>query len=277
MKIGIASWLMGKGPLEERFRWAADKGFDAVSIDDAQLLAEGPGGVSRDVERLLGKIGLDVTVHPSPGPRGSPEKEELFGQAVERAAELQKNTGCVRSIGIDPAWVSEKGIVVYDAERTERALEGIARATDGLGVAVAVENWKINPDPDEFLRLAGALEGADLRLLLDLGHLHVMHDDTVAAAREVPLAVCEIHVSDNKGRSDDHMPLGRGSMPIAGIANVMLERGEDCIWTLEMRARFDFAECTIANPRARRSFYQSRDRLKAALTEAEAAPPRADA
>jgi sugar phosphate isomerase/epimerase len=177
----------------------------------------------------------------------------------------------VRSIGIDPAWVSEKGVVVYDAERTEQALERIARATDGLGVAVAVENWKINPEHDEFLRLSRALDGVDLRLLLDLGHLHVMHEDTVAAAREVPLSVCEIHVSDNKGRSDDHMPLGRGSMPIAGIARVMRERGEDCIWTLEMRARFDFAECTISNPRARRAFYQSRDRLRKALDEAESA------
>ncbi|MHC4250545.1 MAG: sugar phosphate isomerase/epimerase family protein [Planctomycetota bacterium] len=268
---------MGKGPLAERVRWAADKGFDAVSFDDAQLTADGPGGVGREVERLLGRLGLAVTVHPSPGPRGSPEKEEAFGRAVERAAELQKSTGCVRSIGIDPAWVSEKGVVVYDAERTERALEGIARATDGLGVAVAVENWKINPEADEFHRLSRALDGSDLRLLLDLGHLHVMHEDTVAAAREVPLRVCEVHVSDNKGRSDDHMPLGRGSMPVAEIARVMRERGEDCIWTLEMRARFDFAECTISNPRARRAFYQSRDRLRRALDEAEAASPRADA
>jgi len=100
-------------------------------------------------------------------------------------------------------------------------LEEIARATDGLGVRVAVENWKINPEREEFLRLAKALAGADLHLLLDLGHLHVMHDDTVEAAREVPLSVCEVHVSDNKGRTDEHMPLGRGTMPIDDIARVM--------------------------------------------------------
>jgi sugar phosphate isomerase/epimerase len=264
---------MGKGPLTERIRWAADKGFDAVSIDSAQLSTDGPEGVGRDVEEVLSQLGIAVTVHPSPGPRGAVAQEEAFSKAVVRAAELQKNTGCVRSIGIDPAWVSEKGIVVYDAERTERSLEEIARAIDGLGVAVAVENWKINPERDEFLRLSSALEGADLKLILDLGHLHVMHDDTVAAAREVPLSVCEVHVSDNKGKTDEHMPLGRGSLPIFDIARIMHERGEDCIWTLEMRARFNFAECTISNSSARRSFYQSRDRLRQALDKAESATP----
>lgn len=262
---------MGKGPLAERIRWAADKGFEAVSFDDGQLTADGPEGVGREVERLLCALKLAVTIHPSPGPAGSPEREAAFGRAVARAADLQRNTGCVRSIGIDPAWVSREGVVVYDAERTERALAGIARATDGLGVAVAVENWKINPEPDEFLRLAREIDGTDLRLLLDLGHLHVMHEDTVAAARAVPLAVSEVHVSDNRGKVDEHMPLGRGNMPIGEIARVMRERGEDCIWTLEMRARFDFAECTISNPRARRAFYQSRDRLRKALDEAESA------
>lgn len=268
---------MGKGPLAERMRWAADKGFDAVSLDSAQLTADGPEGVGREVEQLLGRLGIAVTVHPSPGPRGAVEQEETFERAVARAAELQKNTGCVRSIGIDPAWVSEKGVVVYDAERTERALGLIARAIDGLGVAVAVENWKINPERAEFLRLERGLGRADLKMLLDLGHLHVMHEDTVAAAKAVPLAVCEVHVSDNRGKVDEHMPLGRGSMPITEIAHVMHGRGEDCIWTLEMRARFDFAECTISNPRARRAFYQSRDRLRKALDEAGSAPPRADA
>ena len=268
---------MGKGPLTERIRWAADKGFDAVSFEDRQLTAEGPEGIGPEVERLLGQLGLAVTIHPSPGPRGSPEKEEAFSRGVERAADLQRSTGCVRSIGIDPAWISEKGVVVYDAERTERALSQIARATDGLGVAVAVENWKINPERDEFLRLARELDGADLRLLLDLGHLHVMHEDTVAAARAVPLAVCEVHVSDNRGREDEHMPLGRGSMPIVEIARVMRERGEDCIWTLEMRPCYDFSQCTISNPRARRSFYQTRDRLAKALAQAESAAPPTDA
>ena len=139
-----------------------------------------------------------------------------------------------------------------------------------LGVRVAVENWKINPEADEFLRLSRELGRADLRLLLDLGHLHVMHDDTVAAARDVPLPVCEVHVSDNKGRTDDHMPLGRGNMPLEDIARVMRERGEDCIWTLEMRACYDFSQCTISNPRARRAFHQSRDRVAKALELAAA-------
>ncbi len=255
-------------PLAERVRWAADNGFASVSFSDDQLVADPPLGVDAEVEGVLSERGMAVTVHPAPGPLHSETRRRNFKCGVARAAELQLSTGAVSSIGIDPAWRSVGGDVVYDPEGTLRALERIARAFDGLGVAVAIENWKINPEREEFARLARELGGAELGLILDLGHLHVMTDDPVRSARELPLPVREVHVSDNKGDSDDHLPLGRGNLPLADIARALGEGGFDGIYTFEIRARYNFAECSVRHPAARKVLLDSRRRMEKALSEA---------
>ncbi|MHC4506791.1 MAG: sugar phosphate isomerase/epimerase family protein [Planctomycetota bacterium] len=256
-------------PLAERVRWAADNGFGSVSFSDDQLVADPPLGVDAEVEGVLSERGIAVTVHPALGPIHSETRRTNFTRGVARAAELHSSTGAVRSIGIDPAWRSVGGDVVYDLEATLRALELIARAFDGLGVAIAIENWKINPEREEFARLARELDGAELGLILDLGHLHVMTDDPVRSARELPLPVREVHVSDNKGDSDDHLPLGRGNLPLADIARVLGEGGFDGIYTFEIRARYNFAECSIEHPAARKVLLDSRRRMEKALSEAK--------
>ncbi len=274
--IGVASWLLGNVPLAERVRWAAESGFDAVSFQDAQLVATGPYGLGPGVERIIRKSGLEVTIHPTPPSPATADKRAALSRAIARAAELQRRTGLVRSIGIDPVWVSVEGVVVYDPDGTQRVLEEIVRAVDGLGVAVAVENWKINPERDEFLRLARALHRscrAELGLLLDLGHLHVMTDDPVRETAELPLPVREVHVSDNDGREDDHLPLGRGTLPIEGIARELAKKGFDGVRTLEVRARYSFAQCTVRNPKARKALHESRDRLARALAAAAEGGP----
>jgi sugar phosphate isomerase/epimerase len=179
----------------------------------------------------------------------------------------------VRSVGIDPAWTSREGIVIYDPNGTQRALERLARAFEGTGVPLAVENWRINPEREEFLRLARALGGAQLGILLDLGHLHVMTDDPAREAAELPLAVREVHVSDNDGNDDDHLPLGRGTLPVERIARSLFSGGFDGVWTLEIRARYNFAQCSIGDPRARKALLRSRELLERALARAAAPRP----
>ena len=55
---------MGKGPLADRLRWAADKGFEAVSFEDRQLLGEGHSGIAPEVERIARPTQSMRTRHP---------------------------------------------------------------------------------------------------------------------------------------------------------------------------------------------------------------------
>lgn len=273
--IGIVTWHLGPVPLAERIRWVADSPLTAIGLMDRMFVSEAQDAVTREVVELIGRSDLDVTIHPAAVPftgAGSSERQEVFKKAVERAADLQRETGRVRVVAVDPAATCRGGDMIYDPEGTKKSLEFIARAFEGPDVKVGVENWKINPDPEEFRRLRRELASVtDLGLLLDLGHLHVMTDDPVAAARDLPIPVCEVHVHDNKGDSDDHMPLGRGNLPLEGLVSAIRAGGFDGIWTLEIRPTYRVQDSTIRNPRARKAILRSAERLKEAVEKAGAA------
>jgi sugar phosphate isomerase/epimerase len=218
------------------------------------------------VDELLGELGLEVTVHLSPGPSGAPERWDAFRRSVARAAELQAETGLLRCVSIDPAFRAG-ATIAYDPDATLRALQEIAEQMAG-GVGVAIENWRINPSLEEFQRLDRELVDAKLGLLLDLGHLHVMTDRPAHAICSFPLPVYEVHVSDNDGRSDDHLPLGRGTLPIEDVASSLRRAAFDGIWTLEFRPAYDMSRCCITNRSACRSIVASRARLERALAGA---------
>jgi sugar phosphate isomerase/epimerase len=263
-RVGIATWLMGRRPLVERIRWAGGNGFTAVSFEGNQMAAEENEPLSDAVVAALGELDLAVTLHLSPHLQSSPERKEQFLLSVRRSGELCRRTGRVRCVSIDPAWKSGSQ-VVYDPDWTLEALGEIARTLDGQGVAIAVENWKINPDPAEFVRLDTALGGARLGLLLDVGHLHVMNEDTVAAVGAFPLPVREVHLSDNDGTTDEHLPLGRGTLPIDELVARLTDAGFDGVWTLELRPDYYMDKCCITRKRACDNIRTSRERLERAL------------
>jgi len=265
IRLGVASWLLGPLPLAERLRWAAESGFRSASLLDSELAPSGASAAPvGEIARSLEVSGLEATVHAAPGPSDSLERKESFARSVAAAAELQRATGRVLCFSIDPAWRGGRR-VEYDPDATLRALQQAALALEGLGVAIAVENWKINPEPAEFGRLAAELAPARLGLVLDLGHLNVASRDPARAVGSFPIPVHEVHVHDNAGDSDDHLPLGRGSLPLAEIASAIRARGEPLAWTLEIRAAAEMAGCTIADPAARETLLDSLRRLSTAL------------
>ena len=272
-RIGIASWLIGKRPLVERLKWISDNGFTAASFEGAQLLSEDAGEIGPEALSAIRELGLDVTIHLSPGGPDTDERRESFQRTVDRAAEISSATGRVYCISIDPAGKPGKHIE-YDPEGTLKALASISTAVGSDGVRIAVENWKINPEADEFTRLATELDGRRLGLLLDLGHLHVMNEDTVEAMANLALPVYEVHVSDNNGKSDDHLPLGKGTLPIEGIAAELERSGFDGIWTLEMRPDYYMSRCCITRRPACKAVITTREAVeKAAASARDAQTP----
>jgi sugar phosphate isomerase/epimerase len=263
--IGVAAWHLGNLPLAERVRWVAANGFTAVSLLDRELVAEGPRGLDREAEEELRRSGLGIAVHMSCASWDDPGQEALFRLALGRAAALARETGRVSCIGSDPVNFREKGSVVYDPDGTLAALEIVARAVEGLEVAVAVETWRINPEPEEFVRLASGLEGTELGILLDLGHVNLMTDDPPAAVAELRLPVYEVHLSDNCGDSDDHLPLGRGTVPLDDCVRELVSKGFDGVWTLEFRPAYRQEEGTIENPRAVETILDSKAKLEKAV------------
>jgi sugar phosphate isomerase/epimerase len=97
-----------------------------------------------------------------------------------------------------------------------------------------------------------------------------MSDDPTAEVPRLPLRVHEVHLSDNPGDSDDHLPLGRGTLPLGALVRELVRSGFEGIWTLEFRPACRHEDGTVRNPRAARTILDSRERLERAVAAAEA-------
>jgi len=116
----------------------------------------------------------------------------------------------------------------YALERQKEALREICAFASEFGICVAVEN--MTPEemllcrkPEELFRLVSAVDAENIGICLDVGHAYTTGtlQEFLKICRSGGVGECEsgaaakvvhVHVSDNFGRNDEHLALGRGSI-----------------------------------------------------------------
>jgi sugar phosphate isomerase/epimerase len=108
------------------------------------------------------------------------------------------------------------------------------RKARGLGVRIALENvWEERPET--LARLVGVLPDRDAMVCLDTGHLAAFSG--LPAARWWELLgekVIALHLHDNDGSSDDHLPPGRGIFDFPSLAAILRGRVPPPLMTFEV-------------------------------------------
>ncbi len=103
----------------------------------------------------------------------------------------------------------------------------------GLGVRVALENvWEERPET--LARLIGVLPGRDAMVCLDTGHIAAF--SRLPAARWWELLgerVIALHLHDNDGLSDDHLPPGDGIFDFPSLVGILRRREALPLMTFE--------------------------------------------
>ncbi len=177
--------------------------------------------------------------------------EELLA-SLELAAEL----GASKAV-LHPSYMAGLSTHVPELWR-EYALEGLERVTAaarGCGVRLCLENLfpKISPlsTPEAFREVFDRFP--DLAMTLDLGHAHIGLEGMariLAFIQAFPDRIRHLHVSDNHGKRDEHLPVGQGSLDFTAAAAALRTAGYDGTVTLE-----------IFDP-DRSALVRSRERLK---------------
>lgn len=75
-----------------------------------------------------------------------------------------------------------------------------------------------------------------MKLLLDIGHANVMTKENISLKfiKLFKKKIGHIHVSDNSGKEDDHLPLGCGKIKFDKIFSALKRTGYDETMTLEV-------------------------------------------
>ncbi len=209
-----------------------------AGFDFLDLTIEGPNASTIDIARLrpiLDTYGLSITGHTDPClPYAYPVQtvRNACLLELERCAIIFSSLGA-KIMNIHPCYfcppAMRKDVVTFNIE----SLQPIVAMATAHGLTVVFENYKAPFDRvSTFKTLLASVPG--LQLHLDFGHANFGHDTHQDFCEELGEHIQHVHFSDNRARSDDHMPLGVGSVAWKNAVKALKATGYDSTITLEV-------------------------------------------
>lgn len=136
---------------------------------------------------------------------------EVYKQSVEWSASIG-----AEQVIIHPNLYSAP--IFLRRESQECAKENLMRlgeAGQKLGIQVVVENVGFGSqfalfDEEEFVQLFEEIP--TIKALVDIGHAHINGWDTPSLIRKLGTRLCAVHIHDNDGIGDLHLPVGQGTI-----------------------------------------------------------------
>lgn len=235
MKIG----MMNDPQLDavEEARWAADHGFEFLD-----LTIEGPAADLDQLDvsalkRVLRAANMGVVGHTawflpfaSPVERVRRAAVEEVAAALPVFAELGAEFVNVHIV---------HGVRAFGREAmlhaNARSFAELAECAEPHGLRIMVEH---PPEASIGVNELHAVLDADERLgfHLDVGHAFVGGDKLDGLLKAFGKRLAHVHFSDNRGRTDDHMPLGAGRIDWQRAVRLLKQAGYDGTITLEVFA-----------------------------------------
>ena len=108
---------------------------------------------------------------------------------------------------------------------SEEALGQLARRAEALGVILAVENCGpyhagVDRTAADLVSLIESVGSPQVRMCLDVGHAAV-NGNLDELVRLLGKAIVHLHIHDNHGQRDEHLPIGRGTIDFTPLAPVL--------------------------------------------------------
>ncbi|MBM4761148.1 sugar phosphate isomerase/epimerase family protein [Bacillus sp. B15-48] len=188
----------------------------------------------------LREIPVEFTIHPPAWDINLTSENKAIREAsfheYKKAIEFAGMIGASHVV-IHPGFCFSP---VFDKKLAQkRALEGIHRLCEvakPLNVRLAIENVGYNGSglytAEEYAQL---LDGVDetAGYLIDIGHAQLDGWDVPKVIESVKERLIALHLHDNMGESDDHLPIGEGIMDFKKVLAVVNQHKIDCELILE--------------------------------------------
>ena len=220
--------------------WFADNGFDYIDLTIEAPATATESTPWKEVAQAIQAAGLGVVCHTAPYlPIDNPSP--LVRQAA--LDELRRSVDVAKIVGASVCTMHFMGWPRYlsDAEGYEfyrQMLEILVRHGEERGVDVAMENGVDNKHQHKYFReIFQRVPG--LKLLYDIGHGNLATAKSMLREYLFSLndRLAHIHLSDNNGMEDLHLPLGapiRGGLNLEQNIQTLRSFGYDGTITLEV-------------------------------------------
>ncbi len=230
MEIAIAHPYDYSLPLDETLEAIAEGRFELISFgaDREHSRYHAPDG-RQALRDLLSTFGLrvhNIHVPIEAEPHISSPDEDTRKAGVDKALTAIKacvyfNSGMIVLHLAHHAGEDEYGLRL---ESVRRSLDEILQAAERAGVKIACENV-FNTSANMILKaILDEFKQANIGLCYDSSHANLM-DDPTEFLREYAGRLFVTHLSDNRGKDDDHLLPGMGTIDWPGIMGAIKETG----------------------------------------------------
>ena len=238
--ISFSSMLVTDDP----FNWAymlEDIGFGGWEVvqEGKQVLNDQS---IRKMREVCETTDLVITIHlPFSDLNLGSLNQPIWGEVVRQL------TSCVSVASefadlmvVHPGHLSPLGMQMPDLAWHQNilGLQQLCDFADNLGVRIAVENMPrmefiLGKEPAEMAGMIELVGRENLGMTLDVGHAH-----TNGALPEFlrMKEIVHVHIHDNKGRRDEHLPIGKGTIEWGSVMGELFERHRGCRFVIEARS-----------------------------------------
>ncbi len=263
--FGITAFL---GPFETPEAWipiAVEAGAQGLEVRAEPDFAQPFTMTARERKRLRGLLceaALNVSLHAplydinpaSPNPKAEALAWSELSACVDLAQELGAGV-----LVIHPGSVPAEHPPHYREQAWRRfifGLETLGTYAQGRGVQVALENKQrgrgedLVTTPEEHLQVLQSVPSVGA--CLDLGHSHTLGIDPQVYVDALGPRLLHVHLHDNQGSRDEHLPLGEGTLDWRRALSVLDASNYSGVVVLEL-ADVASIEQTLVQVRAERT------------------------
>ena len=217
----------------------------AAGFDFADVTLEPPQAwpvTGSELAQLLAATGLPAVGHTpyylpiaSPFPEIRAQAHAVFAQLLDAFSEAG-----VAIVNVHPDPMTRLFARDVVVARNAHAVADLAGEAARRGLQLMVENLGVIGTKDDLGTIFAAAPAATFHL--DVGHAHLNRRPTEPNRTEELLAafgdrLAHVHVSDNFGLDDLHLPLGAGSIDWPSVVGALKRAGWDDTVTLEIFSR----------------------------------------
>lgn len=219
----------------DEIKWISENGFDFVDFTIEPTKA-GTFDVPK-VKKALAASGLGIVGHTTPFlPFILPVqsiRRACLGE-FERCAKIFSKLGA-ELINIHPSYGMPFHSIDEKIEANISFFSGFAKIAEKHNLTPMIENFTSPFDNIEVFReVFRKIPWAKMHL--DIGHANLRHNENQAKGffRAFGKKIAHVHVSDNNGEEDEHLPLGCGNIDWKEIAGVLKKNKYSGTVTLEV-------------------------------------------
>jgi len=233
MKIGVMNHP--KRDLIEEIRWISENGFDFIDLTIEPIRAYDID--IKKVKKALREFNLEAIGHTNPFlPSIFPIQtiRKVCLEEFKRYINIFDALG-IKLVNIHPFYGAP---FFSDEEKIEANIQFLKQINElcrSRGITLMLENY-IKPfdSPEVFSRILKEVSG--LKIHLDVGHCNINQRENLTEAffKKFRDKIVHLHLSDNKGKEDDHLPLGCGNIDWREIVRIIKKAKFNRTITLEV-------------------------------------------